>query len=384
VSREPTGEEAVTAPVPFTVEFTPAAIADLRDRLARTRWPERETVTDWSQGVPLAYLREVCDHWSRRYDFDAAQRRLNAFPQYRAEIDGLGIHFLHVRSPHEGALPLVLTHGWPGSFVEFLGVIDALADPLDPTDAFDVVVPSLPGYGYSDRPDAPGWDLRRVARAWDGLMRTLGYDRYGAQGGDWGAILTTSMARQFADHLVGIHVNMPVLTPAAVDASEPTAEEQAALARVTEHRRTGRGYAEQQSTRPQTLGYGLTDSPVGQCAWILEKCALWTDCDGDPERALTRDQMLDNISVYWFTATAASSARLYWESLAAADLDPVAVPAGVSVFPKELFPASRRWVEAHYHDLRHYGRLERGGHFAAWEQPDVFVDEVRAFFRTVR
>jgi pimeloyl-ACP methyl ester carboxylesterase len=263
-------------------------------------------------------------------------------------------------------------------------VIDELVDPPDPADSFHVVVPSLPGFGFSDRPSEPGWDLVRIAGAWDQLMESLGYPLYGAQGGDWGAILTTSLARHHGDHLTGIHVNMPVLTPALIDTGDPTMEEQQALARITDHQRCGRGYSEIQSTRPQTIGYGLVDSPVAQCAWILEKCRDWTDNEGDPEQALTRDQILDNISVYWFTRTGASAGRHYWQCLASADMDPIDVPAGVSVFPKDLFPASRRWSKTRYHDLRWFHRLTRGGHFAAWEQPEIFVDEVRGFFRTVR
>jgi pimeloyl-ACP methyl ester carboxylesterase len=312
-----------------------------------------------------------------------AQERLNRFPQYLTRIDGLDIHFLHVPSHHERAMPIVLTHGWPGSFVEFLGVVDALADPEDPADAFHVVVPSLPGYGYSGKPSTPGWSLMRVAAAWDQLMLRLGYERYGAQGGDWGALLTNTLARDFADHLTGIHLNLPVLDLTAVDTSDLTLDEQEGLARVGAHVLEGRGYAEIQSTRPQTLGYGLIDSPAAQCAWIVDKYWAWTDCDGRPERALSREQMLDNISVYWFTRTAASSARMYWENRDRTDAAPITVPAGMSVFPKEILTVSQRMAEARYRDLRWFNRLDRGGHFAAWEQPALFVDEVRAFFRTV-
>jgi epoxide hydrolase len=374
----------VTEPVPFTIAFDEEAVDDLRDRLRRTRWPEPETVTDWSQGVPRTYLQEVCEYWRTEYDFSAAQDRLNAFPQYQVDVDGLLVHYLHVRSPHPGALPLVITHGWPGSFVEFLAVIQPLVDPDDPDDAFDVVVPSLPGYGYSDRPSEPGWNLARTARAWDSLMGVLGYERYGAQGGDWGAMLTTTIARDHPERLAGIHVNMAVVPFDAINLEDLTSEEREALQRIEVHTKTGRGYAEQQSTRPQTVGYGLTDSPAAQCAWILEKCLLWTDCDGHPERALTRDQMLDDVSVYWFSATAASSARYYWENVGGPTMEPVVVPAGVSVFPKEILPVSRRWAEARYTDLRWFHRLDRGGHFAAWEQPHAFVEELRGFFRTVR
>jgi pimeloyl-ACP methyl ester carboxylesterase len=374
----------VSQPQPFRFEWTEDAIADLRQRLARTRWPEAETVDDWSQGVPLAYQQEVCEYWSAGYDFVAAQARLHRFPQFRHEVDGLGIHFLHVPSPHADAMPLVLTHGWPGTYVEFLDVVDALANPADPADAFHVVVPSLPGYAYSDKPTAPGWSLPRIALAWDTLMRDLGYDRYGAQGGDWGAMVTTSIGQQCGEHVTGIHVNLPVVNFAECDMTDLTEPEAAALARIGEHAQWGMGYSAAQSTRPQTLGYGLTDSPAGQCAWILEKFWAWTDCDGHPERALTKDQMLDDISLYWFTASAASSARLYWESFKTVNMDPVTCPSGVSSFPKEILGVSERWARTRFTDLRWFGAPERGGHFAAFEQPEIFVDEVRGFFRTVR
>jgi pimeloyl-ACP methyl ester carboxylesterase len=374
----------MSQPQPFTVEWSDAAIADLRERLGRTRWPEAETVDDWSQGVPLSYQREVCDHWSDGYDFAAAQARLNRFPQFRHPVDGLGIHFLHQPSPHADAMPLVLTHGWPGTFVEFLDVVDALANPDDPADAFHVVVPSLPGYAYSDKPTTRGWNVPRVARAWDTLMRDLGYDRYGAQGGDWGAMVTTSIGQQCAENVTGIHVNLPIVDFAACDMTDLTEQEGTALARIGEHAEWGMGYSSEQSTRPQTLGYGLTDSPAGQCAWVLEKFWAWTDNDGHPEQALTKDQMLDDISLYWFSATAASSARLYWESFKATNMEPVTCPSGVSSFPKEILGVSERWARTRFTDLRWYGAPERGGHFAAFEQPEIFVDEVRGFFRTVR
>jgi pimeloyl-ACP methyl ester carboxylesterase len=374
----------VSSPEPFSIEWSEIAIVDLRERLARTRWPEPETVDDWSQGVPLSYQREVCEYWAEGYDFAAAQERLNRFPQFRHEVDGLGLHFLHQPSRHADAMPLVLTHGWPGTFVEFLDVIDALANPDDPADAFHVVVPSLPGYAYSEMPTTPGWNVPRVARAWDTLMRDLGYDRYGAQGGDWGAMVTTSIGQQCAEHVSGIHVNMPLVSFADCDMTDLTEQESTALARVGEHAEWGMGYSAEQSTRPQTLGYGLTDSPAGQCAWVLEKFWAWTDNDGHPEQALTKDQMLDDISLYWFTATAASSARLYWESFKTVNMEPVTCPSGVSSFPKEILGVSERWARTRFTDLRWYGAPERGGHFAAFEQPQIFVDEVRGFFRTVR
>jgi pimeloyl-ACP methyl ester carboxylesterase len=372
------------APVPFTVRFEPSAVDDLRSRLRNARWPERETVTDWSQGVPLEHLRDLCAYWADGYDFDAAQTRLNRFPQYRATIDGLGIHHLYVPSPHTGATPLVLTHGWPGSFVEFLDVVEPLVDPPDPADAFHVVVPSLPGYGFSDHPVAPGWGVDRIAHAWDELLVGLGHDRYYAQGGDWGAIVSTRVAELHPEHVAGVHLNMPTLKIAPGAREHPSDEERQCLEAMAEHRRWGRGYAEEQATRPQTVGYGLTDSPVGQCAWILEKFWAWTDNDGNPEDALTRDQMLDDISVYWFGASATSSARLYWESFRARDLAPVHTPTAISIFPAETASMSRRWCEQRYLDLRYYRRVERGGHFAAFEQPALFVEEVRAAVRAMR
>ena len=377
-----------TAPVePFEVRIGDDAIADLRDRLARTRWPEAETVDDWSQGVPLAYVQDLCAYWADGYDF-GLDDRVNAFPQFRTTLDDLGIHFLHVQSPEQDALPLLLTHGWPGSVVEFLDVIGPLSDPRahggDPADAFHVVVPSLPGYGWSDKPAQAGWKVDRIARAWDDLMARLGYDRYGAQGGDWGATVTDALAVERPEHLVGVHVNMPVVGPDRDTLDDLTDAEQRTLDDMAEHRAHGTGYSTQQSTRPQTLGYALTDSPAGQCAWIVEKFWAWTDNDGDPAAALTRDQMLDNVSLYWFTATAASSARLYWESLRARSSAPVEVPSGISIFPGEIYRPSRRWAERRYTDLRWYETLDRGGHFAAFEQPATFVDQVRGFFRTVR
>ncbi len=368
----------------FHIEYSDDAIADLRNRLGHTRWPEKETVDDWSQGIPLSSVQELCEYWADGYDFALAQDRLNRFPHYRSAIDGLGIHFIHARSPHAKALPLVLTHGWPGSVVEFLAVIDGLTNPDDPGDAFHVVVPSLPGYGWSDKPTGTGWNVARIALAWDQLMARLGYVRYGAQGGDWGALVTTSLGQLVPDHLIGLHVNTPVVALDQVPMDDLTATEQEAVARARERSIWGMGYGLQQSTRPQTLGFGLVDSPAGQCAWIAEKFHDWTDCDGHPEKALTKDQMLDNISVYWFTATAASSARLYWENRQQNDTNEVPVPSGVSVFPQEVRLVSRRWAETRFTDLRWFGELDRGGHFAAFEQPSIFLDEVRGFFRTVR
>jgi epoxide hydrolase len=363
-----------------------ADLDDLRDRLRRTRWPEAETVDDWSQGIPLAYVRELCGYWADGYDWRVTEARLNGLGPSRTEVDGLGVHFLHVASPEPAALPLVLTHGWPGSVVEFLDVIGPLTDPAahggDPADAFHVVCPSLPGYGFSDRPSTTGWGVERTAAAWAELMARLGYDRYGAQGGDWGAMVTTALGQHDPDHVVGVHVNMPVAAPPP-DAPPPTEAELAALAVYDEHRRWGTGYSKQQSTRPQTLGYGLVDSPAGQCAWIVEKFQAWTDCDGHPENALTRDQLLDNVMLYWLPGTGASSARMYWESFVRPGLGPVEVPSGCSIFPGEIARLPRAWIERRFTDLRWWNELDRGGHFAAFEQPSLFVDEVRSFFRLV-
>ncbi len=371
----------------FQLAIPDSDLDDLRDRLRRTRWPERETVDGWGQGVPLAAAQALCDYWRDDYDWRRCETALNAAGQYRTEIDGCGIHFLHVRSPNPDALPLILTHGWPGSVIEFLEVIGPLTDPVahggDAADAFHVVVPSLPGYGFSDRP-ATRWPVQRIAAAWIVLMKRLGYDRFVAQGGDWGSAVTTAIALSGDPSVAAIHLNMVVAQPSPEDMATLTDAEKAALADFERYRTEGNGYATQQSTRPQTIGYALVDSPAGQAAWIYEKFREWTDCDGTPENALTRDAMLDNIMLYWLTGTAASSARLYYESFRAFPADPVSIPVGCSVFPKEIFRASRRWAERKYPRLIHWNELERGGHFAAFEQPEVFVEEVRTCFRGVR
>ncbi|MGS2644591.1 alpha/beta fold hydrolase [Streptosporangium sp. LJ11] len=380
---------------PFRLHVPEADLRDLRDRLARTRWPEKETVDDWSQGVPLAYLRELCRYWAEKYDWRATERRLNALPQFRTTIDGLGIHFVHVRSPYEDALPLVLTHGWPGSIVEFLKVIGPLTDPSahggDAADAFHVVCPSLPGYGFSDKPVGTGWGVERIAAAWVRLMARLGYDRYGAQGSDWGTSITTSIGRQDPGHVAGIHLMPPLAAPDPATMDDLTDAERAALAALEQAQEWEDGYSLEQSTRPQTIGYGLVDSPALLCAWIVEKFRSWTDCDGHPENALGRDELLDNLMLYWLPGTGASAAQLYWESFkqvqrrfADATTDVVTVPAGCSIFPKENPRPSRRWAAKRFTDIRHWNELDRGGHFAAFEQPEAFVDEVRTFFRLVR
>lgn len=376
--------EAVEA---FRLAIPDAAIADLHRRLAATRWPEPATVDDWSQGVPLPAAQALCDYWRNGYDWRRCEARLNALGQHRTTIDGCGIHFLHVRSPEPHAIPLVLTHGWPGSVIEFLEVIGPLADPAahggDPADAFHVVVPSLPGYGFSDRP-RDRWPVERIARAWITLMKRLGYTRFVAQGGDWGSAVTNAMALAAPPELAAIHLNMVVALPAPEDMADLTDAEKASLADMERYRQEGNGYAVEQGSRPQTLGYALVDSPAGQAAWIYEKLAEWSDCDGVPERALSRDAMLDNIMLYWLPGTAASSARLYWESFRTFSADPVTLPVACSIFPREIFRASRRWAARKYPNIVHWNELPRGGHFAAFEQPALFVDEVCAAFRTVR
>ncbi len=378
---------------PFQIDIDEATITDLHDRLARTRWPDHETVTDWSQGIPLSYVQEVCEYWRTSYDWSARQAHLNQFPQFRTTLAGdgdepLGIHFIHARSAEPNAFPLVLTHGWPGSTVEFMKVIGPLTDPAahggDPADAFHVVAPSLPGYGFSDKPARNGWGVPRIATAWDELMVRLGYDRYGAQGGDWGSAVTTRIGSQNLGHCAGIHVNMAVAFPNADDMANLSDAEMVALGKFQHYQDKDSGYSKQQSTRPQTLGYGLVDSPAGQAAWILEKFWAWTDNNGSPEDALSRDEMLDDIMFYWLNGAGASSGRLYWESFTEFGTAVVTIPAGISQFPKEILTTSRKWAERVYTDLRTYNELDRGGHFAAFEEPDLFVTEIRDFFRHVR
>ncbi|MFW2853210.1 epoxide hydrolase family protein [Sphingomonas sp. TX0543] len=375
------------AVIPFHLNVAESELDALRARLAGTRWPERETVDDWSQGVPLDRAQALAAHWREHYDWRACEARLNALGQYRTSIDGTGIHFLHVRSPEPGALPLVMTHGWPGSVIEFLKVIGPLTDPAahggDPRDAFHVVAPSLPGYGFSDRP-ADRWPVERIAAAWITLMKRLGYDRFVAQGGDWGSAVSSAIGASGDPAVAGIHVNMVVAPPAREDIAAATPEEQRALAAMQRYMTDGNGYARQQATRPQTLGYGLTDSPVGQAMWIYEKFREWSDCDGDPLNVLTIDEILDNLMLYWLPGTAASSARLYWESFDRFSASRVEVPVACSVFPKEIFSASRRWAERRYPHIVHWGEPECGGHFAAFERPALFIEEVRAGFRPMR
>jgi pimeloyl-ACP methyl ester carboxylesterase len=380
---------------PFRIDVPDAELDDLGQRLHLASWPERETVDDWSQGVPLDYMKELCAYWATGYDWRATEARLNALPQFRTAIDGLGIHLLHVRSPHPDALPLVITHGWPGSIMEFLKVVGPLTDPAahggDPADAFHVVCPSLPGHGFSDKPQRTGWGVERIAAAWTELMARLGYERYGAQGSDWGTSISARIGQSDPDHVAGIHLTPPLAPPDPATFDDLTDRERGALASLEHAAEWESGYSMEHSTRPQTIGYALADSPVALAAWIVEKFWAWTDCDGHPENVLTRDELLDNLMLYWLPRTGASSARLYWESLkqvneliAGPVRDVVEAPTGCSIFPKELQRPSRRWAERRFSDIRHWNELDRGGHFAAFEQPELFVDEVRSFFRLVR
>ena len=384
---------------PFEIAVADEVIEDLKDRLRRTRWPEAETVDDWSQGIPLAYVQEVCDYWANEYDWRARERALNRFDQFTARVGDMDVHYIHARSPEADAVPLVITHGWPGSVVEFQKVIGPLADPVahggSASDAFHVVCPSLPGFGFSGKPSRTGWGVDRIADCWAELMAGLGYDRYGAQGGDWGSGVSIAIGTRHRTHCLGIHLNMVIRTHMAIPdlrTVDPawTAEERHAATALRYFVAWGTAYNRQHSTRPQTLGYGLTDSPAGQAAWILEKFREWTDCDGHPENALSRDELLDNVMLYWLNANATSSARLYWESFnptaveSAAQPAPVTVPAGVAKFPAEIVPPVRAWSEPFFDDLRHWTEMPRGGHFAAFEQPELFIQDVRAFFRGLR
>lgn len=374
----------------FRIQIEDAALEDLHQRLAHARLPDQIEGAGWEYGIPIDYLARLLDYWRDDYDWRAEESRLNALPHFQTTIDGQRIHFIHARSTHEDALPLLLTHGWPGSIVEFLDVIPRLTQPEshggDPGDAFHVVAPSLPGYGFSDPPRTKGWDVPRIARAFASLMSRLGYARYGAQGGDWGAQVTTRLGTLDAEHLAGIHLNMPigVRPEEKIPLSDDDKADLQAMARFQNEES---GYAMQQGTKPQTLGVALNDSPVGLLAWIVEKFRAWSDCDGDPENVFTRDQLITNVMLYWLTGTAASSARLYWESrhggMWSEKPERVTVPTGCARYPKEVVRYPRPWVELQY-DVTHWAEMPRGGHFAAMEQPELFVDDVRAFFRTVR
>jgi epoxide hydrolase len=373
----------------FVLDIPDSVLADLQRRLDLARWPEQETVPDWSQGAPLAKVQALCEYWRTGYDWRRCEAMLNGFGQFTTEIDGLKIHFLHIRSPEPDALPLLMTHGWPGSVIEFHKVIGPLTDPVahggNAADAFHLILPSLPGYGFSGKPARTGQGVQWTAHAWTELMRRLGYDRYVAQGGDWGATVATAIGAIAPPECLAIHLNMPIAFPDMQGMADWTPEEAASAAATAKFLDVESGYSTQQRTRPQTLGYGLADSPVGQAAWIYEKFFAWTDCDGEPESVLTQDQMLDNIMLYWLTNSGASSARLYWESmLTSFDPAPVEMPTGISLFPKEVIRPSRRWAEKTYKNVIYWNEPERGGHFAAFEQPEIFTSEIRNCFRQIR
>jgi pimeloyl-ACP methyl ester carboxylesterase len=372
----------------FTLAVPQAQLDDLDRRLDMTRWPERETVNDWSQGTPLGVLQELVNYWRDGYDWRRCEAQLNGLGQSVTEIDGLDIHFLHVRSPHENALPLLITHGWPGSVVEFLRVIGQLTDPVAHggrvEDAFHLVAPSLPGYGFSARPAVTGWNIERIARAWAELMRRLGYGRWVAQGGDWGAFVTNKIGEQAPEGCTGIHVNMPMARRTKAAREDPTEADRRAIERMDFYNQWDSGYSKQQATRPQSLGYGLVDSPVALAGWIYEKLQVWSDNPGDAWDILGRDAVLDNIMLYWLTGTGASSARLYWESFGGGNDGVIVLPAGASAFPKDIMPVPRSWMEQRYANMVYWNELDRGGHFAAWEQPGLFVDELRKCFALMR
>jgi epoxide hydrolase len=386
------GMPAVAAAEPTVTSFRchapQSALDDLSLRLRRTRLPDRQTCNSWSQGIPLVKLRAFLDYWQNGYDWRRCEARLNAVPQYRTQIDGLGIHFLHVRSPHPQALPLLITHGWPGSVIEFLPLIELLTNPTAyggrAQDAFDVVAPSLPGFAFSDKPRERGWNVDRIAAAWAELMQRLGYSRYVAQGGDWGAWVTTRLAQQRAPGLQAIHLNMPLVFPKTPPAN-PTSAEERALEQMAHFQKRECGFFVVQQTQPQMIGYALADSPAGQLAWIIQILYEFTDNGGDLAAALPRDEILDNVTLYWLTDTAASSARIYLEdALLGGNAGVVDLPVGYSVFPRELYRAPRSWAEACFPRLIYWHELDRGGHFAAWEQPKLFAQELRACFGALR
>ncbi len=395
-----TAVETATQIKLFHIDFAHEKIDDLRRRIAGTQLPSKELVDDRSQGVQLATIEALARYWTTDYDFGRVEERLNALPQFTTEIDGVDIHFIHVRSPHEDALPLIMTHGWPGSVIELLEAVGPLTDPTahggNADEAFHLVLPSLPGYGFSGEPTELGWNVGRIAQAWAELMRRLGYSRYVAQGGDVGAAVTDAMARQAPDGLAGVHMNLLVTTLGGAPQPTDTDEERAAAEATATFRASGFGYFLEQATRPQTIGYALLDSPIALAAWLLDHD---TDSyykisrafvDGQPAGNLTRDHILDNITLYWLTRTGASAARSYWENGRAAALaggtapPEASVPVGFTTFPGEIFQAPRSWVEKGYPNVVYFNKAARGGHFAAWEEPDLFTDELRAAFKTLR
>jgi pimeloyl-ACP methyl ester carboxylesterase len=403
---QPMGAVEVQAPdavVSFHIDIPRAALTDLRQRILATRWPDMETVGDQSQGVKLKQIKSLVQYWGTGYDWRNVEAKLNALPQFTTVIDGLDIHFIHVRSRHTNALPIIITHGWPGSILEVINTIGPLTDPTAyggrAGDAFDVVIPSMPGYGFSGKPNGTGWGVERIGKAWDVLMKRLGYKNYVSQGGDWGSVVANAMGRQAPAGLLGIHVNMPATVPAdvakALKNGDPapaalSGKEKAAFNSLSHLYSRGGGYAGMMVTRPQTLGYGLTDSPVGLAAFFLDKFNDWTYSGGDAGQSLTKDQMLDDITLYWLTNTAASSSQLYWENnnnnfnAVEQRTAEISVPVAITVFPGEIYQAPRSWAERSYKKLIYFNEVRKGGHFASWEEPQLFAEELRAAFKSLR
>ena len=392
-----------TAIRPFQIHFPKADLVDLRNRVLATRWPEKETVSDQSQGVQLAKLQALVRYWGTDYDWRKVEAKLNALPMFVTTIDGIDIQFIHVKSRQPNAMPLLITHGWPGSILELVKAIGPLTDPTKyggrAEDAFDVVIPSMPGYGFSGKPETTGWNPDRIGHAWDVLMKRLGYKNYVTQGGDWGSVIADAMGRQAPIGLLGIHVNMPATVPAdvakAMNAGDPapaglSVKERAAYNSLSTFFSKNAGYGIMMVTRPQTVGYGLTDSPVGLAAWMYDKFAQWTYSGGDPEKSLTKDEMLDDITLYWLTKSAISSAQLYWENnnnnFNAVDQKTaeIKIPVAVTVFPGEIYQAPRSWTERAYPTLNYFHEVNKGGHFASWEEPQLYTEELRAAFRPLR
>lgn len=388
---------------PYTINVSTEALVDLRHRVNATRWPDKETVADQSQGVKLQQIQNLVQYWGTHYDWRKTEARLNALPQFVTTIDGLDIQFIHIKSKHKNALPLIITHGWPGSFFELLKVIGPLTDPTayggKAEDAFHLVIPSMPGYGFSQKPTGTGWGPERIGVAWDTLMKRLGYHHYVSQGGDWGSVVADAMARQAPEGLLGIHLNMPATVPAdvatALKNGDPapaglSVPEKAAFASLTKLYTKGAGYAGMMVTRPQTLGYGLADSPAGLASFFLDKFNDWTYSDGNAEKSLTKDEMLDDITLYWLTNTANSSAQLYWENntnnfnAGEQRTAEIKIPVAVTVFPGEIYQAPKSWTEKSYKNLIYFHEVNKGGHFASWEEPQLFTEELRAAFKSLR
>ena len=376
---------------PYKIKISNEDLEDLKGRLSSTRWPEKETVEDWSQGVPLSYIKEVHDYWINEYDWRSREEYYNSLPQFIADIEGIDIHFIHIKSKHEEAQPLIMSHGWPGSIVEFHKVINSLVDPVSyggkAEDAFHLVCPTLPGYGFSGKPTQTGTGVERIAELWDLLMNKIGYSEYFAQGGDWGSAITIAIGKQNKGSCKGLHVNMPFAPPTKEALENPSERDKIAFEGLNYYQEWGSGYSKQQSTRPQTLGYGLVDSPIGQASWIIEKFYEWTDCDGHPENIFTKEELLDNVMFYWLTKSASSSARLYWESFGSFGGNPeekLEIPIGCSIFPKEISRTPRTWAEQVYSNIVYWNELEKGGHFAAFEQPQIFLNEIRKSFKLMK